>query len=101
MKKQHLTIIWEGIAIDVVYIPEYSPGFTKTYGWRMAHLCIKRQDKGQLPMTETGYKSHFTNAANIEEIGGTESYVRALLDEYGSSKKWKEYAAKERQMTLF
>ncbi|MBI1227772.1 MAG: hypothetical protein GC192_21235 [Bacteroidetes bacterium] len=101
MQKHELSLTWQGIAVDVTYVPDYSPSFRNTYGWSLAHLSIQRQGKGQLPMTETGYKSHFTNAAGIEEMGGPEGYVRAWLGESGSSKEWQDYIKQERQLKLF
>ena len=101
MEKREFTFVWEGIAIDVAYTPDYSPAFGKIYGWTLAHLSIKRQGKGQIPISETGYKSHFTNAANIEEMGGPETYVQEWLNEEKSSEAWQSYIAKARQLTLF
>ena len=91
MKKNDLCIKWQGLTIDLEYTPDYSPAFKENYGWPLAHLSIKRRDKGQLPMTGTGYRSHFTAAANIEDHGGPEGFVRAWLEEGAKSEKWKGY----------
>jgi hypothetical protein len=101
MEKQEITLTWQGITIDVSYVPDYSDSFAKIQGWKLAHLELKRRDKGQLPMSETGYRSHFTAAANIESFGGPEGYTKAWLDEEGKSKVWQEHVSQERQLKLF
>ena len=62
----------------------------------------RRLDEGFiLPVTETGYRSHFLPAATVEEFGGPESYVSAWLDHEAKSPDWKKRKDAARQMSLF
>lgn len=100
-EKDTLSIVWQGLTIDIEHTPDYSPAIRKTYGWTLSHLSITRRDGGKLPVTETGYRSHFTSAAAIAEYGGAKDYVRAWLTEAAQSKTWKDHISKEGQLTLF
>lgn len=52
---------WDGIAIEVRYNPDWSPSYCDIYGYPLTHLEIEAVEpaKSPLPMTETGYRSHF------------------------------------------
>ena len=93
-------IIWRGINIRISFTPGYINTVKEIYGFSMAHLEITSNNQ-ELPITETGYKSHFISAEIIEAGGGPVSYVRAWLDHEAQSPSWikKEEAAK--QMSLF
>ena len=93
---------WHGIRIEVRYCPSWSKAYEAVYGEGMAHLAIEALDppRSPLPMTETGYRSHFTPAQVIEGEGGPEAFVKGWLDEAAQSPKWKEQEAASRQMTL-
>ena len=42
-----------------------------------------------LPITETGYRSHFPHPADVEHLGGPVAYVEAWLDAMAQSKAWR------------
>ena len=67
----------------------------------MAHLEITSKNKEELPITETGYRSHFLPEEEVNAKGSPIAYVRAWLDHAALSPSWikKEEAAK--QMSLF
>jgi len=95
-------IEWRGVPIEVRYCPSWSKSHEEIYGERMAHLEIEvlTEPRSPLPMTETGYRSHFIHAKAIEHEGGPVAYVRAWLDEEAQSPKWKELEAASCQMSL-
>lgn len=97
------TLIWEGIELEIRYIKSWSASFEKTYGHAMAHLEIRTiTDTHQaLPITETGYRSHFIAADEIEALGGPVGYVQAWLDEAAKDPVWKNSATASGQMALF
>ncbi|MHB0696986.1 hypothetical protein, partial [Roseomonas mucosa] len=55
----------------------------------------------ELPITETGYRSHFLGPAAMDEAGGPVAYVTAWLDEAAQDKAWKARQVAARQMALF
>ena len=58
-------------------------------------------DDAQIPITETGYRSHFSPSGIVEEHGGPEAYVLAWLDHAAQSDAWKQKAEAARQLSLF
>ena len=103
MTIHNLTLEWEGISVDIEYNDEWS-NFPELNHY-VHHIAIKRRDKGQLPMSETGYRSHFMAGTNKEDAlqpyENAIDLVKAWLDEAGKSKKWKAYVASQKQLTLF
>lgn len=94
------TIIWRGITIEVRYDERW---LDSDGPLSIAHLELSTLDpeRAPLPMTETGYRSHFTPATVIAEAGGPVAFVRAWLDHAAASKAWKNEEGTARQMTLF
>lgn len=54
-----------------------------------------------LPITETGYRSHFLTPQEVERAGGPVALVVAWLNEAARNKGWKEAEEKARQLNLF
>ena len=95
-------IDWNGITVEISYEPNWLNMAAHT-GAAMAHLEIRSvapQD-APLPMTETGYKSHFVPASDVIEMGGPVAYVRAWLDSDAATKVWKDQQEAARQFSLF
>jgi hypothetical protein len=92
---QVLTVEWDGIVIEVSYKPRDIMA--------MAHLELRVQyPKGaQLPVTETGYRSHFLHPGIVEEAGGPEAFVSAWLDHEADKPEWVQRVEKARQLDLF
>ena len=94
---------WDGITIEVRYDPDWSPAYRDIYGYPLAHLEIEAviPAKAALPMTETGYLSHFGAPADVDAEGGPVAFVRAWLDHEAQSPAWKAAQAERRQLALF
>jgi hypothetical protein len=101
MSIENIKLIWNTIAIDVKYDNDWCNAHREIMDFSMAHLEIKSVDKVRLPITETGYRSHFIAAAAIEEYGGAEKYVCDWLDEKSKTKAWKDYVNRSKQLSLF
>ena len=65
------TIIWRSIPIEITYTPE-----------------LRTEDKTPLPVTETGYRSHFMNKGAVAHNGGAVAFVTAWLDHKAEQTKW-------------
>lgn len=72
-------ITWKGVKIEIIWKPE-------CFGGVIAHLQINANWGYPLPMTETGYRSHFTQREEIEVYGWPVQYVQAWLDELDDGK---------------
>ena len=100
MATHNLTLIWQEITIDITHNDEWS-NFPELDHY-VQHIAIQRRDDGQLPMTETGYRSHFMQGKDaLEPYENAISLVEAWLNEAGQSKEWKAYVASQKQLSLF
>ena len=87
---------WKGIEIEAIYTP---------LKWGViAHLEIRSTapDRARLPITSTGYSSHFHQPGTIEAHGGdVVAQVTAWLEEEAQKPEWKAYTSANRQGELF
>lgn len=87
---------WQGIEIEVTYTPRK---------WSIiAHLAIRstKPEGAPLPITSTGYLSHFHQPGTIESHGGdVVAQVAAWLDEEASGPEWLARVEAMRQGELF
>ena len=101
MSIENIKLTWNTISIDVNYNNDWSKAHREIMGFSMGHLEIQSKDKARLPITETGYRSHFIAATTIEEYGGPEKYVMDWLDEKSKTKAWRDYWRSSNQLSLF
>lgn len=94
---------WNGITIDVQYCRAWLDCCEQIYGYPLANLTIEAVDpeRAPLPITETGFRSHFTRPDEIEVAGGPVAFVRSALDDVAMDPAWLEREAIARQMSLF
>ena len=90
------TFVWQEIEIELKYWP---------LKWTViSHLEIRSisPEKEPLPITETGYKSHFFQPDSVEFVNGSivETVIQ-WLDKEAQSKEWLDYVEKSRQGDLF
>lgn len=96
------TFDWQGRTLSVTFESEWLGFVRDDYEMRTSHLevrCIEPKD-GRLPITETGYRSHFCHPDQIAESGGPEAFVRGWLEEASASREWKNYEETQKQMLL-
>ena len=88
--------MWRAIEIEAVYTP---------LKWNtIAHLEIRAisPERAPLPITETGYRSHFHQPGTVEGLGGdVVAQVVAWLDEEANSPAWRKREEAVRQLSLF
>lgn len=91
---------WNGIEIEIRWIADYC-AFDD--GQSMAHLEVQsiKPERAPLPITETGYRSHFIFRSEVEHMGGPEAYVEAWIDEVSRTADWRNAEAASRQLALF
>lgn len=94
---------WRGIRLRVTYEADYLNMAERFPHLANAHLQIEAVDpeKAPLPVTETGYRSHFTAARLIEETGGPVAFVLAWLEDAAQEPAWQDREAAARQFSLF
>lgn len=97
MEQQTYRLTWQGIEIEAVYAPHW-------YGGKTAHLAVYSvtPERAPLPITSTGYLSHFHQPGTVEALGGdVAAQVIAWLDEEAAKPEWQEHVQASRQGTLF
>lgn len=98
MTIQTYNLIWQDIELEVSYEP-------KAWGGATAHLKIQsiKPARAPLPVTETGYRSHYHPVGMIEEnyAGDVIKAVTEWLDEAAKGKDWQRYVERSRQGELF
>jgi hypothetical protein len=91
---------WQGIELKIRHCQRWlcSHGEMITQ-----HVEIRSEDKVALPITDTGYRSHFMNGADAlaEFDNDPVEFVHCWLDEAAKSKKWLAYIEAARQYPLF
>lgn len=89
-------LIWQDYVIDIRHVSNW-------HNCDIDHLEIKTAspERVAIPITETGYKSHFLHEGFIIEAGGAVAYVKAWLDEASQSPEWKAQVEAARQGSLF
>jgi len=73
-------IIWRSIPIEIAYTPE-------KFGM-VDHIELRTENKTPLPVTETGYRSHFMNKGTVAHHGGAVAFVTVWLDHEAEQMKW-------------
>lgn len=92
---------WADIPITVRYTRAYFGAGTE---FEVDHLEIRSDDRVKLPITETGYRSHWITdrKTQIEDFGGNiPALVCAWLDEEAQSPAWQRHLQDSRQLSLF
>ena len=96
MEPQTFRLLWQGIEIDIVYTPRR---------WGVIdHLDIRSvmRERAPLPITGTGYRSHFMQPGTIDTHGGdVAAQVSAWLDEEAAAPEWRANVERARQGELF
>ncbi len=73
-------IVWRGVTVEITFTPAKF-GMTD-------HIELHAEGSTPLPVTETGYRSHFLPLGSVAEQGGAVSFVTAWLDHEAQRTKW-------------
>ena len=79
MKEQH-KITWRGIALTITFTPDWLNVAD--------HLEIETEARVPLPVTETGYRSHFMPVGSIAAYGGPVAFATGWLDHEAKRVGW-------------
>lgn len=95
MTKQTFTLTFEGQRMHVSYTPHY----LTDYG----HFAFSSpyDPPRRIPVSETGYRSHFAPMWEIQEASSPEIYAEAVVRALLNAKKKKPDAESDRQPALF
>lgn len=78
--KKTFTTTWRGIALHITFTPD-------AYGLA-DHIEIRTEGRQPIPVTETGYRSHFMQPGTVEASGGAVALVIEWLDAEAKRTNW-------------
>ncbi len=86
------SFIWAGIEISLTHTPSWL---------NSDHRHIELRAGERLPVTQTGYRSHFVHQDEFALFDGPEDFARQWLEQAATSKEWQKYLKDSQQLTLF
>jgi hypothetical protein len=78
---------WRGIEIEIRW---EASAIIYEDGQILGHLEIEAiaPQRAKLPVSDTGYRSHFVDAKTVTAAGGAAAFVEAWFDELAAPKCW-------------
>ena len=96
MEPHQHDLSWRGVAIRIRHAVNWLQS-----GHDHLEIETTSPERAALPITETGYRSHFLPTGEIEAMGGATAYVLAWLDEAAKGDAWRAQIDRSRQFSLF
>lgn len=87
---------WRGVEMTASHEPNYISD-----GWTHIALRVIKPKGKPVPITDTGFRSHFLDEDEVVEAGGAAAFFRAWLDREAESKAYRLALAKWQQLDLF
>lgn len=87
---------WRGIEMSATHSPNYISA-----GWSHIELRVVKPKGRPVPITDTGYLSHFLDEADLKAAGGAVAFFMAWLDREADSKVYRKALARWQQLDLF
>jgi hypothetical protein len=94
-KSATVRLVWRGITCRVRHTPKYFGDSDHV------EIEVVSPKGAPLPITTTGYRSHFLGADELADAGGPAAFVTAWLDREARSKDWSRTEFAWRQGDLF
>lgn len=93
---QEFEINWCNIPVTIRHCPSW---LSDSVGLTVQHIVVQSANRVPLPITNTGYRSHFLNGeeALMEYNNDPVAFVTAWLESAAKEKQWLD----QQQMSLF
>lgn len=88
----HTGLVFNGVQVQVTYSKE-------TWHEPFHHIEVRCQEP--LPITETGYRSHFVAPEEVELFGSPKAFVEQWIDHAAKDPTWIKKEQDARQGELF
>lgn len=89
-------LVWRDVTCRVKHTPNYL-----SEGWSHIEIIVVSPKKAPLPITGTGYLSHFLDADLLAKHGGPVAFFLGWLERESRTKAWAKTEFKWRQLELF
>lgn len=91
-KTKTFSLTWRGTMLSIRHTPKY-------FGHAdHVEITVKKPRTAILPITETGYRSHFIDPDDLARAGGAVLFVQAWLEREAESKTWCARQAERAQL---
>jgi hypothetical protein len=87
------TLTWEGMTMTITYTPKRFADFD--------HIEVLTQNRQPIPITETGYRSHFLHHEALAPYTTAHDFVIAWLEHDAKLPEWQALKQASRQLSLF
>jgi hypothetical protein len=92
-KDKTFSLTWRGTLIAIRHTRDYL-----VRGTDHIEVMVKKPAKAILPITDTGYRSHFLDPEQLATEGGPVLFVQAWLEREAATKQWRAKEAKMAQL---
>lgn len=89
-------LVWRDVTCRVRHTPDYL-----SKGWTHIEIIVVEPKGAPLPITETGYRSHFIDAVLLAKVGGPVAFFLDWIEREAATKAWAKAEFKWRQLELF
>ena len=96
-KKSLVRFTWRGVEM----IASHEPNYLSSAGWSHIELRVVLPKGKPVPITNTGYLSHFLDEDDLKAAGGPAAFFLAWLEREARSKAYKKALAAWAQLDLF
>jgi hypothetical protein len=93
---------WRGVDIEITFERAWL-SIVRENDLAASHLTVTavQPKRAPLPITETGYRSHFLHFEEVDQAGGPVGYVEAWLNHMAQSREWLDHEQTSQQLSLF
>lgn len=89
-------LVWRHVTARVRYTPNYL-----SKGWSHIEIIVVSPKGAPIPITETGYRSHFLDEDLLKKAGGPVTFFLDWIEREAATKAWARTEARWRQLELF
>ena len=89
-------LVWRDVTCRVRHTPNYL-----SKGWSHIEIIVVSPKTAPLPITETGYRSHFLDEELLKKAGGPVRFFLDWIEREAATKAWAKAEFKWRQGDLF
>lgn len=89
-------LVWRDITCRVRHTPDYL-----SKGWSHIEIIVVSPKGAPIPITATGYRSHFLDEDLLAKAGGPVRFFHDWIEREARTKTWAKAEFKWRQLELF
>jgi hypothetical protein len=89
-------LVWRHVTCRVKHVPDYM-----SQGWSHIEIIVQSPKDAPIPITQTGYLSHFLDEDELVAAGGPVAFFLAWMDREARTPAWAKADNRWRQLELF